>query len=313
MSSKQIVALAACLVAAMPGLAAESPAGRHRLVAGDLAVEIATNTPHLEARYGPRFDRSAVVVSARRSDTEFLDSRGLCDEFGLRGTGVLGYDEADVGTGEFIKIGVGVLRRDDPGAYSFVRRWPVLESVSAVVDGTSDQVTVTHEGGRHGFAYRLKKTYRVREDGSLVIAYLLENTGARSFEFEHYNHHFFAFAGQPSDPRYAVRPGFPFAEAGNDHWRREAGGLRLVAAAPERGGAALAFDMDVPASGNRVTLEHANGQAVTMTGDYPVTRFALWSIKTAICPELFYRRTIAAGDQAAWRMTYQFSVKPDAG
>ncbi len=52
----------------------------------------------LASAFGPRFDRTAQVVSVRKGRQSYLDERGLVDELGLRGNGVLGYERAKGGT-----------------------------------------------------------------------------------------------------------------------------------------------------------------------------------------------------------------------
>ena len=53
-----------------------------------------------------RFDQTARVTSLKYKGIELLDERGMPDEFGLLGIGVLGYEEGDE---TFVKIGVGQL------------------------------------------------------------------------------------------------------------------------------------------------------------------------------------------------------------
>ena len=297
----------------MPAAAAltvDAPEERvHRLRAGDLEVELAVDTRRLEARFGPRFDRSAAVTSVRFRGHEYLDPRGLCDEFGLRGLGVLGYDDAAPDGGEFLKIGVGVLRRDDSGDYTFVRSWPVAASLPVTVSARPQELLVEQRSpGCHGFAYRLSKRYEVAPAGTLTVEYEVGNVGGRAFAFEHYNHNFFSFDGVASDGRYALRPAFALGRDGNREWSLRGGTLRLAAAAPAGRGSYFGVETaGVPVCDNRFTLSHAGGLAVAVSGDFPLARFAVWADAAAFCPEAFFRASVPPDGRVRWRHVYGFS------
>jgi hypothetical protein len=300
----------ALLTLALSMNAADNPASTevvHVLSAGDLRVEIATDTRRLEKAYGPRFDRSAVVVSVKRKGIEFVEARGLCDEFGLRGLGVLGYADAAVGVGEFLKIGVGVLRRDHAGDYTFVRHWPVAASLPVEVVVGADELAVTQRSPlRHGFAYKLSKRYQVQAEGTLLIEYELANSGMRSFAFEHYNHNFLNLGATAIDTSFQVTPGFALPEPGNAGWQEEKGGLRLTRPAPPRGGVVFGVEVSVPAEMNWLRVTREGGASVEIAGDFPLARFAVWATEAALCPELFYRSEIAVGASVRWSHRYRF-------
>lgn len=303
--------LALAMTVITDAAASSTPESLHVLSAGGLRVEIATDSRRLDQQYGPRFDRTAIVIAVRLGDLDFVEARGLCDEFGLRGLGVLGFEEAAVGGGEFLKIGVGVLRRDVPGAYTFVRHWPVVESLPVRVVSSSEDVSVEQRSPlRQGYGYRLSKRYKLERPDGLTITYELENTGEKSFSFEQYNHNFLNLGGVVSDALYSVRPAFALPEAGNEVWRLDGGQLGLAAPAPVRGGAY--FGVETPgvlAADNRLVLSHAHGGAVEISGDFPLARFAVWATQNAICPETFIRAEVAPGQTVSWRRMYRFASR----
>lgn len=291
--------------------AMSKPEEPYHLVAGDFEAVIVTDTRRLEALYGPRFDRSAVVTSVKLGGREFVEARGLCDEFGLNGLGVLGYAEAVPEGGEFIKIGVGALQRDTAGEYSFIRHWPVVENARVEVTVQPEALLVRQAGpSRHGYACQLEKQYAITAGGRLTIAYALTNIGGKPFHFEHYNHNFLAFSGAAVDPAYRLAPAFALPQAGNDKWELGEDGLRLRAPAPARGGAVFGVDLAAPAAENSVVVRHANGQQLAISGDFPVARFAVWATQAAVCPEIFHRARLAPGETVRWTRHYQFSFQP---
>jgi hypothetical protein len=280
----------------------------HRIAAGALDVEVATDTRRLEQVYGPRFDRSAVVVGVRWKGRSFVEERGLPDEFGLRGMGVLGYEEAAPDGGEFLKIGVGVLRRDTPDAYTFARHWPVASSLPVETEVTATEVRVRQSAPElQGFSVETEKRYHVQADGVLVIEYGLRNTGRRPIAFEHYNHNFFAFAGVPTDEAYRVVPAFALPESSNEPWLLDADGLRLRAPAPARAGVSFAVEVQASPDQNLVIVRHRNGQRVEIGGDFPVARFVVWATAPVICPEVFHRATVQPDETVRWTRWYRFS------
>jgi hypothetical protein len=45
---------------------------------------------------------------------------------------------------------------------------------------------------------------------------------------------------------------------------------------------------------------------VRQTGDRPMTKINLWSIRTTVCPEAYIDLSIAPGQTSSWRITYEF-------
>lgn len=279
----------------------------HRLTAGDTVAELAVDTSRLHAQYGPRFDRTAMVVSIRRAGREYLDPRGLCDEFGFSGRGVLGYDEASPDGGEFLKIGVGVLRRDTAEAYKFSRIWPIVRLLEVEVHASPSSLLVRQNSPEvQGFAYSYEKHYELGPDGTLLIKYKLTNTGPKPFAFDQYNHNFFSFAGAIADPGYAVVPAFPVEVKGDQGWSYNGAELRLRREAPARPGVYFGQDLELTAAVNRVTLRHTNGQWVECAGDFPAVRFAVWATLPTVCPEIFHRAQVSPGATITWQRSYRF-------
>ena len=267
-------------------------------------VEVVTEPNGLLEKFGPRFDRTAMVRQVQLKNRSYLWRDGLTDEFGIMGLGVLGYENAgpnDV----FIKVGVGELVKQNNEKYQFWQRYPIRKLLPATVHTEPNTVTVTQQSEVvNGYAYSYIKRYRVKpKSATLLIEYELTNTGKRVFSFEQYNHNWFAFEGIPIGPAYYVEPAFAVSDKLPSSLRREGAGLRLSGSK----GAYLASELTAPAENNRLTVAHpATGQSVEISGDFPVARFALFADANAICPEVFARFKLAAGKRAAWKRTYRF-------
>ncbi len=101
-----------------------------------------------------------------------------------------GYDEAGDG-GSFLKIGVGVMKRD-AAAYDFVHAYPVVNEGTRTVSHTSTSVRLTHTiADRSGFGYSYVKTVRLAPGKpQMQIEHVLKNTGKRDIVTTVYCHNF---------------------------------------------------------------------------------------------------------------------------
>ena len=66
----------------------------------------------------------------------------------------------------------------------------------------------------------------------------------------------------------------------------------------ENGDTAKDYDISVE---NRKT-----GAGVHVTGDKPIARVYLWSVKTTLCPEVYVNLQIKPGQESKWNARYQF-------
>ena len=66
-----------------------------------------------------------------------------------------------------------------------------------------------------------------------------------------------------------------------------------------------------PDDGSRFTIENRKaGAGVEMTGDRPLDRLALWSIRTVLALEPFLAIDIAPGAEDTWEYTYRYYTIP---
>jgi hypothetical protein len=52
------------------------------------------------------------------------------------------------------------------------------------------------------------------------------------------------------------------------------------------------------------------GAGVRQTGDRPMSKLHLWSIRTTVCPEAFIDLRIEPGKESSWRIAYEFYQVP---
>jgi hypothetical protein len=228
----------------------------------------------------------------------------------------LGYEEAKPG-GTFIKIGVGVLRKPHAGGrYNRFRLYDIVVPGSWQVTTTRHRIEFTHEiaDPSSGYGYRYQKTIQLppgRPD--MIMDHTLKNTGKRSIASSVYNHNFLVLDGQPPGPDWVLKMPFaikterasgnPLAEVrGNQIVYRKALRDKETVFLPIKGFGPTAADY-------RFTIENKkSGAGVSITGDRPLSRVALWSIRSVLSLEPFIAMTIEPGQEFTWKYTYTYYV-----
>lgn len=273
--------------------------------------------------YGPWFQRIDPPVHDFLFGPEIVAGRasavtGPAQEFMTGGT-ALGFDEAAPG-GTFIKIGVGVLRKPQSGGYDRFGTSEIVDSGKWSVRTRGSAVEFVHEltDPASGYAYRYRKNLRLVERRPLMtMEQTLTNTGLKAIRSEVYNHNFLVLDGLPTSqdfeitlpfvPRVDQPPAAELAEISGNRilYRKTLEGKDTVAMGI-RGFGDNARDYDIRIDNRR------GGAGFRVTGDRPLSRLALWSIRTTLCMEPFVSMSIEPGGQFTWKYTYEYYTIPPA-
>jgi hypothetical protein len=224
----------------------------------------------------------------------------------------LGFDDAAVG-GTFIKIGVGVLRKDS-AEYDVFKQYQVVDPGKWTVKTHADSVEFTHQlnDPASGYGYVYRKTVRlVAGTSEMVLEHHLKNTGRRSIDGTVYGHNFMMLDRQPIGPDFAVTLPFQIQSAPPPH--KDVAEIRGNQFVYMR---ALA-DKDVvytQISGfsdnpkdNEVRIENRGvGAGMVIRGNRPLSHMALWSIRSVLAVEPFISMTIEPGSEFDWDVTYEY-------
>jgi hypothetical protein len=269
-------------------------------------------TTGMREEFGPRFDQTALVQQVRLKGQTFLyEPWRLVDEFGINGKGVLGYDSAVVGD-QFIKIGVGVLKKDENNQYRFSHQYPVGKLAEVTVTEQGEQAVTVEQSAELGpWGYRYTKRYFVEPDqATLRIEYSLKNTGQKAYPLEQYNHNWFHFSGTRIGPGYILNPTLAIERPSKKQkWFEWEGGIIRITEAIQKG-SYFPSVADSPEQKNRLVVRYEGGAGVIMKGNFPVERFALFADERALCPEVFYGcEELAPGATARWQRTYRFDLQ----
>jgi hypothetical protein len=242
---------------------------------------------------------------------------GPVEEF-RTGSNALGYTEAAVG-GEFVRIGIGVLRKIEEPSFQPFRVYEITDPGAWRTRQGKDWIEFTHTlKGPNGYAYVYTKKLRlVKGQPRMVIEHALKNTGKKKIETSQYNHNFFVMDAQPTGPGATVK--FPFelkpvrtfqngmaeARGGEITFPKEFQmGQSTIAEFQGFGPTAKDYD---------IRVEHAKaGAGVRIRGSVPLEKIVFWCIRKTLCPEPYVRFEVAPGRTFKWQYTYDFYDLPAA-
>jgi hypothetical protein len=224
----------------------------------------------------------------------------------------LDYPETKPG-GSFIKIGVGVVYKQDDKPYTFSRLYKLLNPGKWSIKKKSDQVLFVHDLSDKIYSYHYEKTVLLTKDKpELVLNHTLKNTGNRTIETSVYDHNFFVIDKHPIGPGLVVKlpfnlkgDGVGFGELaeiqGNQiSFLRTIGNGEHVECFSLEGFGPGSDDYEIRIE-NRIT-----GAGVRITCDQPFLKLAFWACSTTLCPEPYIKIRVEPGKEIHWAIKYEF-------
>jgi hypothetical protein len=224
----------------------------------------------------------------------------------------LDYSEIQPG-GSFVKIGVGVVYKQDDQPYTFSRLYQLLNPGKWTIEKKSDRVLFIHDLQDKTFSYHYEKTVMlIKDKPELVLNHILRNTGTHTIETNVYDHNFFVIDKHPVGPGFVVK--FPFNLKGEGvgfgelaeiqgnliSYIRPIGNGEHAECYSLAGFGTTADDYEIRIE-NRIT-----GAGVRITCDQPLLKLAFWSISTVLCPEPYIKIKVEPGKEITWSIRYEF-------
>ena len=281
---------------------------------------------------GTRFDRAGVVAHATYKGTDYGQywfssySPAVHDFFWMNGQvtvhpasgaagpaeefDAIGFDQAGMG-GKFLKIGVGILKRDTD-AEDHVHIYPVLNEGKRGSSATAGSVRLTQalQDKDTGYGYSYAKTVTlVPGKPQMRIAHVLTNTGKKDLVTNVYCHNFLTLS--PGNENITLTAPFNLVA-----------GKPLAADAAVVDGKTLRYLRPVkegesvtsPISGFGDTVSDYDFKVVnTSTGfgqriraDQPLARINFWSIRTNVSWEPYIAIALKPGQTKRWTYTYDY-------
>lgn len=237
------------------------------------------------------------------------DITGPCDEFGMHSP--LGFAEAKEG-GRFVKIGVGELTKGKDPEYAFWKKYEIASPAESTFREKPGAILFMQKySGNLGYGYDYAKTIELTATG-FILDFKLINTGRKTIDTDVYNHNFFNVAGASTGAGFrvtypfAVRPLKP-AERFQELTRVADKSIALTGPLDQGSIYTLVEGYDQSPDHAKFAIE-GGGLRMNVTGNRPLSKVALWGVKTTLCPEPYIAVRLAPGESMAWRWTYAFDV-----
>lgn len=271
--------------------------------------------------YGPWFDSvDPKVINWVHRNGQIVNGscgalEGPVDEFQTP----LGWNEAKPG-GTFIKIGVGVLRKTE-GNYNRFFPYEIVNSGKWTVKKHKDSIEFTQvlSDPELGYSYVYRKVVRlVKGKSEMVIERSLKNTGRLEIKSEVYDHNFVVLDKQPPGPDFTVK--FPFqiqTPRSPNKALVDVKGNKIVFTKQYSGKDEAAVFIqgfsDNPKDTEIVVENSKVGAGMKITGNRPLIREFLWSIRTVLAIEAYVGIDVQPGAEFTWSNTYDYYTLPAAG
>lgn len=291
----------------------------HVLSSDRLQLEVMD--PESGDRYyrGIRFSPVANVLRATLEGKEFFfspvehdpmtENAGLAMEFDINGPRE--FDEVPEG-GEFLKIGVGVLRKHGE-KYAFFKPYDLLVPARTDVEWGTDEA-VFHQTCRseNGYAYVLRARVKVQGNG-IRVQCRLANTGTKAFSTEQYAHNFFRLDPQaPIGPGYVIEFPYDFETKIPKPVFEQRG--RVLALTGEvtvkmKGAVAFVTSLDPGRKSDSALVRHeASGLQIRASVSLPTDRITIFANSLFISPEQFVRLSLKPGESVEWERSYTLEI-----
>lgn len=225
----------------------------------------------------------------------------------------IGYDTAKPGE-QFLKVGVGFLRRGDDTPYAFSKHFDLVDGGKWTTRNTATSVTFEQTLGDPGsdYAYVYTKTLRVVGDQSqLVIEHRLRNVGKQAITTKLYDHNFLTIDGAQVGSGYTIRVPYTIQSTRPpDAKFATIDGSVAKYVADLEGQDRVAFGLQGfsgDAKDYRFDIENQSAHVkVVIVGDRPMTNASVWSIRSVIAVEPFIDIRADPGTDATWSYTYTY-------
>jgi len=230
---------------------------------------------------------------------------GPVEEFGENG-----FDAAGL-NGRFLKIGVGILKRDSD-KYDRFHTYPILNEGKRATTATGSSIRFTQviAGDPSGYGYSYSKTVRlVPGKAELLIEDRLKNTGKKPIDTTVYNHHFMTIS--PGEDAVELSAPFTLAHARpmpSDVVKFDGAHmtyLRGLTGQEQVAGDLTGFGSSPSDNDFRVT-NTKTGYGVRIRADMPVTRLLWWTVPSTMGIEPYMDVKLKPGEEKHWTHTLDY-------
>lgn len=234
----------------------------------------------------------------------------------------LNYDEAKPG-GNFVKIGVGVLRKPDEKAYQPFRLYDIVDGGKWTIESTADRVQFTQElHDSTGYAFIYTKTVRlVKGKPVMVLEHNLKNIGTKAISTEVFDHNFPVIDKELTGPNMKII--FPFnvntdGEGGTGWGTLARANGKEITFLQTLSRSQQVYHPDVTGYGatpkdyDFKIQNQKTGAGMRVTADQPLKKLVFWANPNTACPEPYVQLDVQPGKNKTWKINYNFyTFAPD--
>ncbi len=238
---------------------------------------------------------------------------GPAEEFRAEDGKEFGYAEAAAG-GEFMKPGVGVLRKTADLPYSFGTVYPIVDHGTWKVKVKRRSITFTQRlQTRLGYVYKYTKVLELDAHAPVfTLKHSLRNLGSKPMVTSVYDHDFFMLDNRPTGKQNVVKLGFaPMPEKPLGDAVEVRGSEIAFTAAPNREHRAMGYLRGYTGTPGEYSIHLADtetGVGILQTSTSPVSKSYFWSTAKTICPELYIPIHVQPGGVQKWDIRYQLEA-----
>lgn len=211
-----------------------------------------------------------------------------------------------------------MLRKPDDAPYSAYRLYEIVDGGKWSVKKSADAVEFTQElhdpVTGYGYVYQ-KKLSLVEGKPEMTIEHRLKNTGTRAIQTSVYDHNFLVLDKQPTNAGFTIT--FPFEVMANpmpDKELAEVQKNQVLYRKTLTGEDRVYFAIEgfgKNADDYKVHIENTNVHAgMAISGDRPLSKVSLWSIRSVIAVEPFLDISLQPGSETTWKYDYEYYTLP---
>jgi hypothetical protein len=228
----------------------------------------------------------------------------------------VGFDDAGPG-GRFLKIGVGILKRDQD-KYDRFHTYPILNQGRRTTKAAKDSIRFTQDIAvdPSGYGYSYSKTVRLTPGkAQMVIEDRLKNTGRKAIETTVYNHNFLTLS--PGEKAVEIAAPFaltPVAAQPKDVVQFDGPRLRYLrglTGQEQVAGELTGFSASASDNDFHVT-DTASGYGVRIRHDQPISHLFFWSVPSTMGLEPYVVISLKPGEEKRWTYLFDYYGPGDA-
>lgn len=226
----------------------------------------------------------------------------------------LNYDKVAIGD-NFVKIGVGLMRKTTNEAYSDFKSYAIVNSGIWTIKQKKNKIQFKQVITDENISFEYSKTVKlIMKEAKMVITHCLKNKGKHTIETSGFNHNFFVIDKQPIGKGFELS--FPNNILGigrglGDIFDIQENKIIFNRTMQQDESFACKYLEGINNSIEdfKINVDNFNtGAGVKITGNQPLSRLRLWGNSKAICPETYIDIKVLSGEEFSWSYSYEFYI-----